>query len=91
MDRHKSALKAERQTKKRHKARHSVLASCRTAIRSFNASLAETKPDTAALTKQFDALQKKLMKAGSKRILHPKTASRHVSRLSTKLNKVVSA
>lgn len=75
----KSAQKRARQTKRKTTRNKSVLTSMRSAIKSARTS-ATGKAAQSGVDTLKDAVSK-VMKAASKGIIHKKTASRYVSRL----------
>ena len=85
MPRKRSAYKEMRKSKKRRLRNMSIVSDGKTALRRFNLLLAEKKFDEAK--NLLKAVSSKLTKAAQKGILHKKTASRKISRLSKKLDR----
>lgn len=84
MIKHKSALKKARQNEKRRKRNSSV----KTRLKSLKKAVL-TALEIGDATKAGEALGKAipyLAKAASKGIIHKRTASRHISRLTKKVN-----
>jgi small subunit ribosomal protein S20 len=86
---HKSAIKRQKQAEKKHLINKSVKSALKTlakkveqAVEAKNA--AEAKDALVKAMKAYD-------KAGSKGILHKSTASRKISRLSSKVGKITAA
>jgi small subunit ribosomal protein S20 len=86
---HKSAIKRQKQAEKKHEINKSVKSMLKTlakkveqAVEAKNANLAKE-----AMVKAIKAYDK----AASKGILHKSTASRKISRLSTKVSKISAA
>ncbi|HDQ04048.1 MAG TPA: 30S ribosomal protein S20 [Deltaproteobacteria bacterium] len=81
---HKSAEKRDRQNKKRRARNISVKSALRTKIKVLDTAAAgKKKPEAAAALK---AAAPALAKAASKGVIHKKTASRKISRLTKKVN-----
>lgn len=80
MNRHKSAIKRNRQNAVRHDRNRVVRSRVKTDVRKVREA-AERKDLPAAETELRQAV-KDLSKAASKGILHPKNASRRIARLS---------
>ena len=82
---HASALKQMRSSKKRHARNQLVLTSLKTLVKKMNAALADRKLDEAKalLEKTTSAFDR----AVTKGILHRNTASRKISRLTSKVKK----
>lgn len=80
----KSALKRIKVTKTKHDINKSKKSELKTYIKKLNSSIEESKFDEAReLLKLVD---KKLKKAASTNLIHKNSASRHLSRLTKKLN-----
>jgi small subunit ribosomal protein S20 len=79
-NRHKSAIKRNRQNAKRHDRNRVVRSRVKSDVRKVREA-AERKDLPAAETELRQAV-KDLSKAASKGILHPKNASRRIARLS---------
>ena len=92
---HASAEKAARQATKRQNRNLQVVSRCKTSIKKLRTAIVAkygTKDEALkALGPLLSNVQKTLMKAASKRIMKPKTASRHISRLSSAVHKVLGA
>jgi small subunit ribosomal protein S20 len=83
---HPSAEKRNRQRIKRTLRNRTIASSVRTLVKRVNTAIAEKDKDGAktALLRAAKALDK----AASKGVLHPKAASRTVSRLSARVQKL---
>lgn len=90
MANHKSAEKRARQSSKRRQRNQGVKNQLRTAVRTFRATLG-TAGAAEGSAEQLAEATKLLRKARSKGVLHPKTASRRVSRLVRAFNKSAAA
>lgn len=86
MANHKSAAKRARQATKRTQRNRSVRSSLRTAVRHFREAVAAT--DKAAAEAALKTATRLVRKAASAGVLHKRTASRYVSRLSLAWNKI---
>ncbi len=86
---HKSVIKRQKQAEKKHEINKSVKSALKTLAKKVEQAAAEKKADAAkeALVKAMKAYDK----AASQGILHKSTASRKISRLSTKVNKISAA
>jgi small subunit ribosomal protein S20 len=86
---HKSVIKRQKQAEKKHEINKSVKSALKTITKKVEQAAAEKKADAAkeALIKAMKAYDK----AASQGILHKSTASRKISRLSTKVNKITVA
>jgi small subunit ribosomal protein S20 len=89
MPTHASPIKQQRKSRKRHLRNQAVLSSLKTWVKKLNAAVTARKPDEARsllkiTTTAFD-------RAASKGIVPPNTAARKVSRLTIKVNKLLSA
>lgn len=86
---HAAAIKYARQSKKRHTQNQRVLSSLKTLIKKVGVALASKKLDEAKvlLTTTTSALDR----AVTKGILHRRTASRKVSRLTLKVQQGLTA
>lgn len=96
MERHKSALKAARQAKK-HQARNTAARSAyRTNVKKLLATVESAKSGKASaevkktIAEQINQVQRVLMKAASKNLMHKRTASRKIGRLSAAAHKALS-
>ena len=85
-NRHKSAIKAARQTVKRQERNRSILRRVKTFIKRVNEAVQEKKGDLAQ-SSLHDATSE-LHKAVTKGTLHRNTASRWISRLAHRVNTV---
>ena len=86
---HKSVIKRQKQAEKKHELNKSVKSALKTITKKVEQAAAEKKTDAAkeALVKAMKAYDK----AASQGILHKSTASRKISRLSMKVNKITTA
>ncbi len=86
---HKSVIKRQKQAEKKHLVNKSVKSSLKTLAKKVEQAAAEKKADAAkeALVNAMKAYDK----AASQGILHKKTVSRKISRLSTKVSKITAA
>ena len=87
--RHKSTEKRARQNKKQYQANRAVKSSVKTGVKNLLTVL-ETK-DKEGSTSQLKKVISSLSKAASKGMVHKKTASRRISRLTKRTNKVLVA
>jgi small subunit ribosomal protein S20 len=85
----KASIKHNRQTKRRTVYNSRLRARLQKAVKAFNKHItaADKKAATAALPK----IKKVIDKATKKKILKPGNASRKISRLTKKLNKLITA
>ncbi len=86
---HKSAIKRQKQTLKKQERNKSVRSMLKTLAKKVEQAVEAKSADSAkdALVKAMKAYDK----AASAGIIHRTTASRKISRLSTKVGKIVSA
>jgi small subunit ribosomal protein S20 len=86
---HPSALKRERQAKRRKQRNRGVLSAVRTAVKRVQTALTEKNQDLAksALKEATSSLDG----AASKGVIPKKRASRKISRLAARVNKFLSA
>ena len=86
---HKSAIKRQKQALKKQERNKSVRSLLKTLAKKVEQAVEEKSADTAkdALVKAMKAYDK----AASAGIIHRTTASRKISRLSTKVGKIVAA
>jgi len=86
---HKSVIKRQKQADKKHLINKSVKSALKTLSKKVEQAAADKKVDAAreALKKAMKAYDK----ASSQGILHKSTASRKISRLSTKVSKIGTA
>lgn len=85
MIRHKSAEKRARQNKKRYQHNRAIKSSVKTGIKNLSSVLEKKNRDESA-----SALKKvvsTISRAASKGVVHKKTASRKISRLTKRVNK----
>ena len=89
MANHASPIKAARSSKRRHARNQLVSSSLKTLIKKMSTALAADKKDEAKslLAQTVSALDRSVTKG----IVHRKTASRKVSRLTLKIQKRLSA
>jgi small subunit ribosomal protein S20 len=85
MMRHKSTEKRARQNKKRYQHNRAIKSSVKTGIKNLNTVLEAKSRDesSAALKKVISTISR----ASSKGVIHKKTASRRISRLTKRVNK----
>jgi small subunit ribosomal protein S20 len=81
---HKSALKRIRQTETRTLRNKDRISRIRTSVKKFNQALG-----TDAVVAAFVAAQSELQKGVTKGVLHQNTASRKISRMSSKMKAAV--
>ena len=83
---HKSVIKRQKQADKKHLVNKSVKSALKTLAKKVEQAAAEKKTDAAkeALVNAMKAYDK----AASQGIMHKSTASRKISRLSTKVGKI---
>jgi small subunit ribosomal protein S20 len=86
---HKSVIKRQRQSEKKHEINKAVRSALKTVAKKVELAVTEKKADAAkeALVKAMKAYDK----AASQGILHKSTASRKISRLSIKVGKIGAA
>ena len=87
--RHKSTEKRARQNKKQYQANRAVKSSVKTGVKNLLAVI-EAKNQEGS-TAQLKKVISSLSKAASKGMVHKKTASRRISRLTKRTNKVLTA
>lgn len=81
---HKSAVKAERQSKKKREINRSILSKIKSIIKKANSAVESKQAEAAkSLLPELTSL---IQKAASKGILHKNTASRKVSQIAAKIN-----
>ncbi|MDP8253652.1 MAG: 30S ribosomal protein S20 [Candidatus Kaelpia aquatica] len=80
----KSACKRLKQNIKREAGNKTVKSELKTKIKKFRELVSKNKLPEAE--EYFKELEKRLMQAGSKNIIHKNKASRHISRLQSLLN-----
>jgi small subunit ribosomal protein S20 len=81
---HPSAVKRHKQSLKRRARNRHVRSSVKTVVKEIRQEIAEGGEKTAQLLQEATAV---LARAGSKRVLHKKTASRKISRLAKAVHK----
>jgi len=86
---HKSAEKRARQNKKRYVHNRAFKASMKTRIKNLLAALESTNRET--VHSQLKRVISSIHRAASKGVLHKKTASRKISRLTKRVNKLSAA
>jgi small subunit ribosomal protein S20 len=86
---HKSAIKRQKQAEKKHLVNKSVKSSLKTLAKKVEQAVEAKNTDAAkeAMVKAMKAYDK----AASQGILHKKTVSRKISRLSTKVGKIAAS
>jgi small subunit ribosomal protein S20 len=85
---HKSVLKRERQTRRRHERNRGAVSAIRTAVKKVETALASKNIDQAkTLFVQASAV---LDRAADKKIIPANRASRKISRLARRINKSAS-
>ncbi len=86
---HKSVIKRQKQADKKHLINKSMKSALKTITKKVEQAATEKKADVAkeALTKAMKAYDK----ATSQGFVHKNTASRKISRLSTKVSKITAA
>ena len=87
MIRHKSTEKRARQNKKRYQSNRAVKSSVKTGVKNLLAAIENKNKEGS--TSQLKKVISSLNKAASKGIVHKKTTSRRISRLTKRANKVV--
>ncbi len=86
MPNHKSAEKRLRQNLKKRIRNRVIRSACRTAVKKVNKAIVEN--DLERAREYFLTAEKSLSSAACKGIYHKKNASRKISRLAQKLNKL---
>ena len=89
MIRHKSTEKRARQNKKRYLYNRAIKSSMKTKIKNLIAAL-ETK-NKEAIYPELKKVISSINRAASKGVIHKKTASRKISRLNKRVNKLLTA
>ena len=82
-NRHKSAIKRNRQNAKRQERNRIVRSRVKTEVRKVREAVASN--DAAAAEAELRQAMKDLNKAASKGVLHPRNASRRIARLSKRV------
>jgi small subunit ribosomal protein S20 len=83
---HKSALKRARQNEDRRLRNKSVKTSVKNIVKEVRLAASETSKE--AKLKKLDTAKSKIDKAAKKGVIHKKTASRKISRLSRLINTI---
>ena len=83
---HKSAFKRARQNEDRRLRNKSVKTSIKNIVKEVRLAASETSKEAGL--KKLDTAKSKIDKAAKKRVIHKKTASRKISRLSKLLNTI---
>jgi small subunit ribosomal protein S20 len=83
---HKSALKRARQNEDRRLRNKSVKTSVKNIVKEVRLAASETSKE--AQLKKLDTAKSKIDKAAKKGVIHKKTASRKISRLSRLINTI---
>lgn len=86
---HKSVIKRQRQADKKHLINKSIKSALKTVAKKVEQAVESKNSDTAKAT--LVSAMKAYDKAASQGILHRSTASRKISRLSTKVGKMTTA
>ena len=89
MIRHKSTEKRARQNKKRYLYNRAIKSSMKTKIKNLIAAL-ETK-NKESIYPELKKVISSINRAASKGVIHKKTASRKISRLNKRVNKLLTA
>jgi len=89
MVRHKSTEKRARQNKKRYLYNRAIKSSMKTRIKNLLTTL-ETK-NKEAVYPELKKVISSINRAASKGVIHKKTASRKISRLTKRVNKLLAA
>ena len=80
-------MKRHRQNQKRRERNKHVKSSVRTKIKKVIEAIEAKEPDKAAAA--FIEAQSHISDAGRKRVMHPRTSSRKISRLARKINSML--
>jgi small subunit ribosomal protein S20 len=83
---HKSALKRARQNEDRRLRNKSVKTTVKNIVKEVRLAASETSKE--ARSKKLDTAKSKIDKAAKKKVIHKKTASRKISRLSKLINTI---
>lgn len=89
MERHKNALKADRQSIKRAERNRDAKKACRTMVKQLRTELEAKNPSKEKLVPMLNQVQKQLMTASGKGILRSQTVSRTISRLSAQVHRAI--
>lgn len=88
MAHHKSAIKRIRRNERRNGINQARVSRMRTQVRKVEEAIAGG--DRAAAAEALRVAQPELMRNGGRRVIHPKTASRKISRLSARVKAMLS-
>jgi small subunit ribosomal protein S20 len=88
MIRHKSAEKRARQNKKRYQHNRAIKSSVKTGIKTLGTVLEKKNRDESSSV--LKKVVSTISRAASKGVMHKKTASRKISRLTKRVNKQLS-
>lgn len=97
MERHKNALKAARQARTHQLRNTSATSAFRTTVKKLQTLVTQAKTSGAnaelkkTVTEQLNEVQRVLMKAASKNLMHPRAAARKIGRLSKAAHKAFTA
>jgi small subunit ribosomal protein S20 len=83
---HKSALKRARQNEDKRLRNKSVKTSVKNIVKEVRLAASETSKEAGL--KKLDTAKSKIDKAAKKKVIHRKTASRKISRLSKLINTI---
>jgi len=86
---HKSALKRARQNKNRQLRNNSKKTRIKNIVKALDAAIAEKSP--TEIQEHMRLAQKAIAKTAAKGIIHKRTASRNISRLSRKVQVLIKA
>lgn len=93
MERHKSALKAARQSNRRQIRNQAARSRYKTFVKNLKEGLASAGVDKEGAKKllipMMNNIQSVLMKAASKNLIKKKTASRYISRLNARVQRAL--
>ncbi|MEA3386297.1 MAG: 30S ribosomal protein S20 [Thermodesulfobacteriota bacterium] len=89
MANHKSALKRTRQNKNRQLRNNSKKTKIKNIVKALDAAIAEKSP--TEIQEHMRLAQKTIAKTAAKGIIHKRTASRNISRLSRKVQVLIKA
>ena len=89
MERHKSAIKRHRQSERRRVRNNAVRSRVRHAIKQVRVAVAAR--DAGAAADKLRSAERLLAKAATKGVLHRKTVSRYLSRLTRHVNQLRAA
>ncbi|MBN1872467.1 MAG: 30S ribosomal protein S20 [Candidatus Omnitrophica bacterium] len=83
---HTAAYKAIRSDAKKRKRNEAIKSELKTIVKKIDGLIAQAKKDEAR--NYLKLVSAKFMRAASKNIIHKKNASRKISRLAKKINKI---